>query len=113
MLKLKKRGEYWHVNGTFTTSKGSIKVRESTGTSSKKDAEAYLNHKLEQLKNHVEGISDITFYEASLAYINEKQSIHENDAQRIGLLNDFFAKQYLSRITGSSFSDFVTNSRQT
>ena len=109
MLRLKKRGEYWHVNGTFTTPKGSIKVRESTGTSSKKDAEAYLNHKLEQLKNHVDGISDITFYEASLAYINEKQSIHENDAQRIGLLNDFFAKQYLSGITGSSFSDFVTN----
>ena len=25
MLKLKKRGEYWHVNGTFTTPKGSIK----------------------------------------------------------------------------------------
>ena len=97
MLKLKKRGEYWHVAGTFTTPKGSITIRESTGTSSKKDAEAYLNHKLEQLKNHADGISDITFYEASLAYINEKQSIHENDAQRIGLLNDFFPNNIFQR----------------
>ena len=106
MLKLSKRGAYWHINGTFTTSKGSIRVRESTGASQRKDAEAYLNNRISQLKNNSQGISDITFYEASVGYLNDKTSIHENDAQRIRLLNDFFYNMNLSEITGAEFSKF-------
>ena len=61
MLKLKKRDKYWHITGTFD----SIKIRESTRTTNKKDAESYLEKRLlqPQTKDRV----DITFNAAAVA----------------------------------------------
>lgn len=100
MLKLKKRDKYWHITGTFD----SVKVRESTRTTNKKDAESYLEKRLLQLqtKDRV----DITFNAAAVAYLNDKHSIHKNDADRIDYLNSFFSNVPLSRLTGSLFSEF-------
>jgi len=111
MLSLKKRKDspFWQIEGSIRSSTETRRIRESTGCTHKKDAETYLELRLKQIKDDMAGMSDITFEQAAIQYINNKTSVHENDASRIELLNDYFGNMKLSSINGSMFNEFCAN----
>jgi integrase len=80
MLKLKRRGDVWHVDGvvdaTFGAQRLSLRVRESTRTRDRKAAEAAARRieaaaiaELERRYKREAGIDETTFEEAALAYM--------------------------------------------
>lgn len=107
MLKLQKRPDspFYYITGTVRPNTEFI--RESTGTSSRKDAEIILEKRRKELLDQLGGIIDMSFGEAVRNYGFAKDSIHENDLNRLEMLENFIGKNTpLSQITGQVFNDF-------
>lgn len=60
MLKLYKRGEYWHIRGTVSNYEKSISVRQSTGTRTKKEAVEILRSLEVQALYKLKGVNQTT-----------------------------------------------------
>jgi len=86
-LKLRKRGDYWHIKGTVRVGKETEKMAETTGCKIKEDAEAYRAKREVELRAFLLDGSKVThrqfiFADAAEEYLN-RPDVHRNDEWRI------------------------------
>lgn len=103
---LRKRGETWYIWKTI----GNHRIRESTGTSVLAEAERYLAHRMEQVRNaEVYGVRPKrTFREAATKYLNEatKVTIRE-DARQLRYLDPHLGGLSLEAVHMGSLQKFI------
>ncbi len=88
---LRKRGKIWYIWKNI----GNHRVRESTGTSILAEAEKYLAHRMEQVRNaEIYGVRPKrTFREAATKYLNEaEKATIDQDAQHLKKLDPFYRR---------------------
>ena len=94
---LRKRGETWYIWKTI----GNHRIRESTGTSNLAEAEKYLAHRMEQIRQaEIYGVRPKrTFREAATKYLNEatKATIRE-DARELRYLEPYIGDLSLEAV---------------
>jgi integrase len=103
---LRKRGETWYIWKTI----GNHRIRESTGTSVLAEAERYLAHRMEQVRNaKVYGVRPKrTFREAATKYLNEadKASLNQ-DARHLKQLDPFIGDLPLEGVHMGTLQPFI------
>lgn len=107
MPGLVKRGNIWHINKKVN----GRRISESTGSSSLEEAERYLVHRLEQIRQaSVYGVRPKrTFREAATRYLLENQhkaSIKEN-ARWLRFLDEFIGNMSLESIHIGSLQAYI------
>jgi integrase len=108
---LVKRGDIWHIKKTIC----GRRVQESTGTSNLAEAERFLTHRVEEIRNaQVYGIRPTrTFKEAAAKYLNEatKVTIRE-DADHIRLLEPFIGDLPLESVHMGTLQPFIEHRKK-
>jgi integrase len=103
---LRKRGETWYIWKTI----GNHRIRESTGTSVLAEAERYLAHRMEQVRNaEIYGVRPKRkFREAATKYLNEatKVTIRE-DSDHIRRLDPFIGDLHLENVHMGTLQPFI------
>ncbi len=112
MPGLVKRGNIWHINKKVN----GCRISESTGSSSLEEAERYLVHRLEQIRQaSVYGIRPKrTFREAATRYLLENQhkaSIKE-DARWLKFLDSLIGNMSLESIHMGSLQSYIQLRRE-
>lgn len=101
-----KRGDVWHIQKTIAGKR----IRESTGTGSLAEAERYLTHRTEEIRNAViYGIRPRrTFREAATKYLNEssKASLRIDKVQ-LEMLDEFIGDMPLDAIHRGTLQPFI------
>lgn len=101
-----KRGEFWHLQKTIWGQR----IRESTGTGNLAEAERYLAHRIEEVRNaRVYGVRPKRiFREAATKYLNEatKTSIAD-DALQLKLLDPYIGDLFLENIHMGTLQPFI------
>ena len=108
--KRKERGPYYQIEDTIRLPDGrKHRVRESTGCTSFEDAKRYAIKREREIIQELEDKKRtfLTFNMAVLDYVNTKDTVHRNDADRINRLLKYFDNADVSKINGHSFSHFV------
>lgn len=103
---LRKRGETWYIWKTI----GKNRIRESTGTSILAEAEKYLAHRMEQIRNaEIYGVRPKrTFREAATKYLNEEtKATLRCEATHIRMLESFIGDLPLEGVHMGSLQNFV------
>lgn len=105
---LTKRGNTWHIDRQI---KGYGRVCESTGSSHLKDAEAFLAHRIEEIRRAIVfGVRPTrTFRQAATKYLTEnlhKRSI-QRDALDIRTVEPFIGDLALNRVHDGTLQEFV------
>ena len=105
------RGGQWHIDKVVQ----GRRLRESCGTSEIAEAERYLNHRIEQLRNAtVYGIRPRrTFREAATKFLLEehKRSLHR-DAQDLSLVVPFIGDLTLDQVHMETLKPFIAARRK-
>ena len=108
---LRKRGETWYIWKTI----GNHRIRESTGTSNLAEAEKYLAHRMEQIRQaEIYGVRPKrTFREAATKYLNEatKATIRE-DARQLRYLDPYIGDLSLEAVHMGSLQKFIEDRRK-
>ncbi len=103
---LVKRGEIWHIKKTIC----GRRIQESTGTSNLAEAEKYLIHRMEQIRqSSIYGVrTQRSFREAATKYLKEatKTSIAD-DALQLRLLDPFIGDLMLTEVHMGSMQQFI------
>jgi len=103
---LVKRGEIWHIKKTIC----GRRIQESTGTGNLSEAEKYLMHRVEQMRQSaIYGVrTQRSFREAAVKYLKEatKSSI-AGDALQLGLLDPFIGDLMLTEVHMGSMQQFI------
>lgn len=112
MPGLVKRGNIWHINKKVN----GRRISESTGASSLEEAERYLIHRLEQIRQaSVYGVRPKrTFREAATKYLlenNHKASIKE-DARYLKFLDPLIGNMTLESIHMGSLQNYIQLRRE-
>ena len=101
-----KRGEVWHIAKTIC----GIRVRESTGESEREDAERYLNHRIQEIRNETiySQRKHWTFVDAALKYLQEetKKSLNR-DAVSIEAVMPYIQDLPLKQIHMGTLTPFI------
>ena len=105
---LTKRGNTWHIDRQI---KGFGRLCESTGTRTLKDAEAFLAHRIEEIRKAIVfGVRPTrTFREAATKYLTEnlhKRSI-QRDALDLRTVEPFIGDLALNRVHDGTLQEFV------
>lgn len=103
---LRKRGETWYIWKTI----GNHRIRESTGTSNLAEAEKYLAHRMEQIRNsEVYGVRPKrTFREAATRYLNEETKVSVcEDARELKHLDPYIGDLSLDAIHMGTLQQFI------
>lgn len=105
---LTKRGHTWHIDRQI---KGYGRICESTGSSHLKDAEAFLAHRIEEIRKAIVfGVRPTrTFREAATKYLTEnlhKRSI-QRDALDLRTVEPFIGDLALNRVHDGTLQEFV------
>jgi integrase len=107
-----KRKGIWHIQKRFGDSK---RLRESTGTSDLKEAERYLAHKIEEIRNaEIYGIRPKrTFREAAIRYLDEyeKKSLTK-DAWALKRIDSFIGDLYLENVHMGTLRPYIEYGRK-
>jgi integrase len=102
-----KRNGIWHVQKRFGDGK---RLRESTGTGDLKEAERYLAHRIEEIRNaEIYGIRPKrTFREAAIRYLDEatKSSI-DRDAHMLRVLDPYIGKLSLKDVHMGTLQPYI------
>ena len=106
-----KRGDVWHVDKQVLGER----IRESTGTSSLKEAERYITRRIEAIRDaKIYGIRPVhTFREAGEKFIREnqhKRSIR-GDKEQLKMLIPFIGDLPLNRIHMGILQSFIDTRR--
>lgn len=109
---LTKRGAVWHINKKINGQR----ICESTGTSSLEEAEKYLAHKMEAIRQaSVYGIRQKrVFREAATKYLVEnqhKKSIYK-DADNLKMLDSFIGDLFLEAVHMGSLQKYIEARRK-
>jgi integrase len=107
---LVKRGDIWYIKKTIC----GRRIQESAGTSILAEAERYLAHRMEQIRNaEVYGVRPKrTFREAATKYLNEatKVTIRE-DVDHIRHLDPFIGDLQLENVHMGTLQAFIANGK--
>jgi len=107
-----KRNGVWHIQKRFGDGR---RLRESCGTSDLKEAERYLVHRIEQIRNaEIYGIRPTrTFREAAIKYLSEatKSSI-DRDAHMLKVLDPYIGKLALQEVHMGSLEPYMNDRRR-
>ena len=108
---LVKRGETWHIKKTIC----GRRFQESTGTSNLAEAERYLGHRMEQIRNsEVYGIRPKrTFRQAATKYLNEasKKSLAK-DAWCLERIDPFIGNLYLENVHMGTLRPYIEHGQK-
>lgn len=108
---LVRRGEIWHIKKTIC----GRRIQESTGTSILTEAERYLTHRTEEIRNsEVYGIRPKrTFREAAAKYLNEssKKSL-DKDAWCIERIDPFIGDLYLENVHMGTLRPYIEHGQK-
>ena len=108
---LYRRGETWHIDKVVH----GRRLRESCETSDGEEAERYLNHRIQQIRNAaVYGIRpQRTFRDAAIKYLSEeyKRSLHR-DAQDLSLVVPFIGSLSLDQVHMETLKPFIAARRK-
>ncbi len=111
MSGLVKRGGVWDVNKRFRGQR----IRESTGSSDLAEAESYLVHRLEQIRQaEIYGVRPRRiFKQAATRYLREKTKTSlEQDAHHLKLLDPYIGNLPLEAVHMGSLQPFIESRRQ-
>jgi integrase len=102
-----KRKGIWHIQKRFGDDR---RLRESTGTSDLKEAERYLAHRIEEIRNaEIYGIRPKrTFREAAIRYLDEatKSSI-DRDAHMLKILDPYIGGLTLKEVHMGTLQPYI------
>ncbi len=113
MPGLTKRGAVWHIEKQI---KGYGRLRESCGTTSFKEAERYLTHRLEEIRlAEVYGVRPTrTFEQAAVKYLEDyqyKRSI-ERDVIALRMVMPYIGQLPLDRVHNDALAKFKQDRRR-
>lgn len=101
-----KRGDVWHIQKTI----GSRRIRESTGTGDLAEAERYLMHRIQEIRNAaIFGIRpQRTFRDAAIKYLHEasKKTVAQ-DAHHLDLLDRYIGEHFLENVHMGTLRPFI------
>ncbi len=103
-----KRGGIWHVQKQI----GNRRIRESCGTSDLKEAERYLAHRMEEIRQaEFYGVRPKrTFREAAIKYLNEKEKATiDRDAMLLRSLEPFIGHLYLEAVHMGTLQAYIAD----
>jgi integrase len=111
-LKVVKRGQVYHVQGTVRVGSHSVRIRESAGVRDRDAAEAYrLKRENEITDDLLHGkkarAKRIKFSEAVEAYIKRPGDMSEHTTGIVLRLLDHFRDTLLSEIDGSAWKEYL------
>ena len=107
MLFIKKRGQFWHIFGTVTYGQKKTKVRETTGTSVKREAEEICRELEQRVINVMKGGINLTpFTEAADEWLELIRG--DTDKRNASRLKSFFKKETMSEINTEAWNKFVS-----
>ncbi len=101
-----KRGEIWYIRKAIA----GRKIQESTGTCDLKDAERFLAHRIEQIRNaEIYGIRpERTFREAAIRYLEEESKASMRcEAMQLKILDPFIGDLSLEAVHMGSLQGFI------
>ncbi len=105
-----KRGQVWYIRKTIA----GRKIQESTGTSDFQEAEHYLMHRTQQIRNaEIYGVRPKrAFKEAATKYLNEatKSSI-DRDAHMLKILSPFIGDLAVSEVHMGNLEPYIRDRR--
>lgn len=112
MLQVRKRkgSPYYQIVGHVKTPNGSIRIRQSTKTTDKQEAESQAHRVTQAIIDNAYGRGHTTNYSfgsATIDYINAKESIDESASYRIRFLNEHFGNTSLSDINNGMFNKIL------
>src|SRR5271157_5386063 len=110
MSGLVRRGGVWYVNKRFRGQR----IRESTGSGDLAEAERYLVHRLEQIRQaEVYGVRPKRiFKQAATRYLREKTKTSlEQDAHDLKLLDPYIGNLPLEAVHMGSLQPFIQSRR--
>ncbi len=109
---LLKRGDVWHVQKRFGNGE---RLRESTGTSDLAEAERFLTHRMEQIRNaEVYGIRPKRiFREAATKYLNESEKATlDKDAWCLKRINPFIGDLPIENVHMGTLRPYIEYGRK-
>ncbi len=107
---LVKRGDIWHVSKQI----GTRRIRESTGTGDLKEAERYLAHVIERVRQaQIYGVRPKRiFREAATRYLSEKQKTSlDQDAYQLKILDPYIGDLPLEAVHMGTLLPFIKSRR--
>lgn len=108
MSGLRLRNEVWHIEKQV---KGYGRLCESTGSSSYAEAERYLAHRLEQIRQaSIYGVRSVhTFREAATKYLNENRhlALFRHTERYLAMLDPYIGHLPLDKIHDGTLQPFV------
>jgi integrase len=107
-----KRNGIWHIQKRFGDSR---RLRESTGTSDLKEAERYLAHRVEEIRNgEIYGIRPKrTFRDAAVRYLDEYEKASlEKDAWALKRIDRFIGDLYLENVHMGTLRPYIEHGRK-
>ena len=105
-----KRGETWHIQKAIAGQR----IRESCGTGHLKEAERYLAHRMEEIRQaKIYGVRPKrTFREAATRYLREETKASINrDVDLLKILDPFIGDLYLDSIHTGTVQSYIQNRR--
>ena len=115
MPGLRLKGGIWHIEKRCKYCEGSW-LRESTGTSSRAEAEEFLIHRLAELRVNAERKAEsvFTFEEAALRYLEDvaEKSSAETIAMHIDQMSPFIGHLPLEHVHDGTVKPFIDHERQ-
>lgn len=105
------RGEVWHIQKAIAGKR----IRESTGTSDLKEAERYLAHRVEQIRQaEIYGVRPKrTFREAATRYLNEAEKASlDKDAWALKRIDSFIGDLFLENVHMGTLRPYMEYGRR-
>ena len=101
-----KNSPFYQIKGTIKVPNGSVRVRQTSGTSDRQEAENLAIEIHRRVVDNSYGRGHSTFYSfgsATIDYVNSKESVDDSEQGRIRFLDQHFGNISLSDINNGMF----------
>lgn len=111
MLKLRKRGETWHMRGTIRVGKKTYPVEETTGRRDKGEAQSVALRRAAEIQADLlagrdPALRHLTFDDVGREYLDRPAGVHASDQIRLELLSAHFGSTSVSAIDAKAWRGF-------
>jgi integrase len=113
-VRKRKRSPYYQIVGHVKTPNGSIRIRQSTKTTDRQEAEKFAHEIYGKIIDQSYGRGHSTNYcfrDATIDYLNAKESIDPSTEARIRFLNQHFGNTRLSDINNGMFNTILNRTK--
>ena len=116
MLQLRKNKDspYWQIRGSIKVPNGSHRIRQSSGTTDRQEAENYALEIHRRVIDNSYGKGHSTNYSfgsATISYLTAKKSIDPSTSARIRFLNQYFGNTCLTDINNGMFNTILNRTK--